>query len=121
MNLSEIQRELDNQRSLTNAFPGMRSEMDRMNQGSNQRAAVQVQLESAGLLQDQHKKLDRVSEILLFLAQYAEKNAIASKEREVVEDRRYLENLRIAKIAMWASVVAAVLGAAGIIQVTFFR
>ena len=114
MILSDIQRDLDKQRSLANSFPGQVMGFDQFG-GENQRAAIQVQLESAKMLADQHEKLDRMSEALMFLAEHAQQSQISSRERQAIEDKRHLENLRFTKIAAWSGVVAAILGIVAIV------
>jgi DNA repair ATPase RecN len=72
------------------------------------RRGAEAQIESSKILADQHRELTVMKEIidslLKYTVQQGEQLAIQMQEQNKIEDRRYIENTRLARIATWTGI-----------------
>jgi len=73
---------------------------------------AEAQIESSKILADQRKELEEMREIINALLRHnleqTNQQSIASQERDKIETKRYMENLRFTKIAAWAGVLSVI-------------
>ena len=72
------------------------------------RRGAEAQIESNRILGDQHRELSVMKEIIDSLLKYTVEQgklqAIQMDEQNKIEDRRYIENTRLARIATWTGI-----------------
>lgn len=100
--INGIKKQIDDQNSFMAAFPSQALSFESSFTGQNQRATVQLQLESTKMLAEQQRQLSHMNQTLGSLIEYV-------KQSQALEDIRYKENLRFTKIAAWSGVAATVL------------
>ncbi|MBL7546008.1 MAG: hypothetical protein JNL11_19470 [Bdellovibrionaceae bacterium] len=79
-----------------------------MSSGANQRAAREVQNESAKLLTHQNKRLEKLSDMVSALSKRIDQQYAETKEREKVDDKRNEENTCFTRIAAWSAVAGII-------------
>ncbi|MBX3042031.1 MAG: hypothetical protein KF789_15095 [Bdellovibrionaceae bacterium] len=115
MKFNEISTQVSAQHSALRAFPSQASSLESVFLGQNQRAGLEVQLECAQMLAEQSAALGDLIKSLNALRDESEQHQLALRKREIIEDKVYLDNLRLSRIAAWSGLVSAVLAALGVI------
>ena len=84
-----------------------------------QKRGAEAQVESKKILVDQIQELALMKEIINSLLKYtveqSQKQAIELDARNKVEEERYLENMRLARLATWTGVVSMIVAVIAII------
>lgn len=72
------------------------------------RRGAEAQIDSNKILADQHRELAVVKEIIDSLLKYTveqgQQQALQLQEQNKIEDRRYIENTRLARVATWTGI-----------------
>lgn len=110
MKINQIQNSLNSQMSTMNAFPSQRHMIEEMHQPQNQRATLEVQIETFKLLKSQEETLQRLTQVVGVLSDTVRLQQEAAQNREVVDDTRYIENTRLSRIAAWSGVISVITG-----------
>lgn len=114
MRVNEIQKQMAEQYSAMNSFPSQRPTLEQMYAGQNQRASIEMQIETAKLLSEQDKKLVKLNEVVHTLYKIIEQQNLVARERAKTEEIRYKRHARLSAIAAWSGVVGVVLAAISI-------
>jgi DNA repair ATPase RecN len=72
------------------------------------RRGAEAQIDSNKILADQHRELAVMKEIIDSLLKYTveqgQQQALQLQEQNKIEDRRYIENTRLARVATWTGI-----------------
>lgn len=79
---------------------------------------AEAQIDSKKILGEQQQELAMmkgiIDSLLKYIIEHSRQQSIELVERNIIEEKRYLENTRMTKIATWTSIFGIIIGVASI-------